>query len=202
MKDPSKNAEFCSSFSFTGTIARITENGKTMQLTIRHFAAGRFQTDFKLVIPKTSVETEAFPFVQGDVVYVDDALMYVKDSEVRLRIPDMRQIRATSAQPGEFNTLSFSGKIVEVKEEKGYKLVLMEQNVKDTFMTSLEVVIPSSVKLDPMPKAGDIGYISHALLYDKDGIYRARLSRPTYSILYTPDVVMDMGTIEAKEAFV
>lgn len=202
MKDPVRNPAFESSFSFTGTIASVSNAGKTMQLLIHQDAAGgRMPTDYKLIIPMSAVMTEEFPYVKGDTVLVEDALLYTKDSEVRLRIASMTQIRTTSAQPGELNSLSFSGEIVDVKEEAGYTLVQMKQTFEGIYTTSLEVVIPGSVKMD-MPKAGDIGFIKSAVLYEKSGVFRARISRPTYKVIYSPESVMFLGTIEAKEAFI
>lgn len=203
MKDPLKNPSFESSFSFTGTITRVTEEGKTMQICIHQDAAGgRMPTDYKLIVPLSAVPTEDFPYMKGDTVMVEDALLYTKNSEVRLRITDMEQIRATTAHPGELNALSFSGEIIEVKEERGHIVAIMKQTYEGFFTTALEVVIPSSVKLDAPPKVGDIGYIKSAILYDKSGVFRAKMTRPTYKVLYTPDAVMCLGTIEAKELFI
>lgn len=203
MIDPLRNPAFESSFSFTGTITRVEKDAKTMHLLIHQDAAGgRMPTDYKLVIPLSAVLTEEFPYMKGDTVLVEDALLYTKASEIRLRISDMAQIRATTAQPWEVNALSYSGEIVEVKEEAGFDLVLMKQTYKETFTTTLEVMIPKSLKMEESPKAGDIGYIKSAVLYDKQGQLRAKITRPTYKILYTPDAVMCLGTIEAKELFV
>ena len=204
MKDPSRNPAFESSFTFTGTITDIKCSAKKMQVMIRQdVAGGRLPTDYNLVIPAASVQTEDFPYAKGDTVMVEDALLYEKDSEFRLRIETMDQIRATTAQPGELNSLSFSGQIVEVKAESGYKLLLMEQNVKDTFLTRLEVILLDSAENEIQPKVGDIGFIKSALFYEKDSSFRARLTRSfTYKVLYTPDVVMNLGTIEAKEKFI
>lgn len=203
MKDPCRNPELMSSFTFTGTIACVETSDKTLVLSIEHLAADRFLTDFKLIIPRASVGTEEFPFMPGEAVMVEDALVYEKDNEVRLRIADMSQIWVTTARPGEVNALSFSGKIVDIKEETGYNLVYLEQNVYDTFMTRIEVIVSDSVKMEYPPKVGDIGLITHALFYEKDGSFRAKLNRKAdYKVLYTPDVVMDMGTIEAKELFI
>ena len=203
MKDPAKNPAFESSFSFTGTITGIRKEGKTMQLLIHQDVfSGRFPTEFKLIVPLGILLTEEFPYVKGDVVFIEDALFYMKDSEFRLRIEDMTQIRSTTAQPGEVNAFSFSGEIVDVSKEQGYMLAVLKQSVQDFFETSLELVIPDSVKLEKMPKKGDIGFIKSASLYDKEGSVRARIARPTYKVLYSPDVVMKLGTIEAKELFI
>lgn len=202
MKDPLKNPAFESSFSFTGTVAGVTRQGKIMRLLIHQDAAGgRMPTDYKLIIPLAAVMTEEFPYMKGDTVMVSDALLYTKNSEVRLRIASMEQIRSSSAQPGELNALSFSGEIVEVKEEAGCSIMLMKQTYADTYTTVLEVMIPRSVKMDA-PKAGDIGYIKSAILYEKNGVFRARLSRPTYKVIYSPDAVMFLGTVEAREKFI
>lgn len=201
MKDPARNPALISSFSFTGTIANIRKDGKTMQISINQNVAGRLPSDFRLILPLSAVTTDEFPYVQGDTVLVEDALLYEKEHEFRLRIEDMIQIRGTTADPGDVNTLSFSGTIVDVKEVTGYKLVYMEQSVMDHFRTTLEVMIPGSVGLDTQPKIGDIGFIKSAIFYEKNGTWRAKLVRSTYSILYTPDAVMDLGTIEARERF-
>ena len=201
MKDPSRNASLLSSFTFSGTITNIVKTDKVMQLTIRQDVCGKLRTDFKLLIPLAAVTTDEFPYVAGDTVLVRDALLYEKDSEVRLRISSMAQLSATTAHPGEFNALAFSGKIVETKKEDGGDIVVMEQDVLDLFNTRLEFLIAPGVKLEAGPKVGDIGLIHSALFYDKGGCFRARISRPTYLVLYTPDVVMNLGTIEAKEVF-
>lgn len=201
MKDPSRNAELCSSFTFTGTIADIRRLSRALQLTISQMVAGRLKTDYILMIP-FDAETDEFLYAPGDTVLVQDAMLYEKNSEMRLRISDLSQIRATSAQPGELNALAFSGRIVEVREENNYSLAQFEQTVADRFPTKLEVMFPSSVELEFPPKVGDIGFISHALFYEKDGRYRAKVERPTYSRLYSPDYVLDLGTIEAKELFI
>lgn len=203
MKDPLRDPAFESSFSFTGTITGVKRNDKIMQIMIHQGVAnGRMPTEYKLIIPMAAVMTEEFPYTKGDTVMVEDALMYTKDSEVRFRIASMTQIRTTTAQPGELNALSYSGEIVEIKEEAGYILALMKQTYADTFTTTLEVMIPRSAKMDA-PKAGDIGFIKSAILYEKNGKFRAKVSRPTtYKVLYSPDAVMFLGTIEAKEKFV
>ena len=201
MKDPAKNEAALNSFSLTGVIAGIEQQIKTLQLLIHQDVVGKMPTDFKLMVPKAILPEQIFPYVQGDTVMVEDALLYMKDSEVRLRIESMTQIRGTTASPGDFNTLSFSGKIVETKEEAGHLLVTVEQKVMDVFSTSLDFLIPKNVKMETLPKAGDIGLFKSAILYDKEGSFRARIDRPTYTVLYSPDIVMYMGTVEAKEAF-
>ena len=201
MKDPSRNAEFCSSFTFTGTIVDIRRLNKALHLTVSQMVAGRMKTDYILIIP-FDADSEEFPYAPGDTVFVQDALLYEKNSEMRLRISEVSQIRATTAQSGELNALAFSGRIVEVRKEQNYSLVLFEQTVADRFPTRLEVLFPATVELEFPPKVGDIGYISYALFYEKDGLYRAKVDRSTYKRLYSPDFILDLGTIEAKEMFI
>lgn len=202
MKDPCRNKELCSSFSFTGTITEIKNLSNVLHLTISQNVAGRLPTGYRLVIPKAVFDEEEQPFMRGDTVMVQDAVLYERNSEFRVRIAEKSQIRATTAQPGELNALAFSGEIVDVREESGYLLILIEQNVADRFPSKLEVMIPKSVQLEHPPKVGDIGLIDNAILYEKDGLYRAKINRATYKILYTPDYVLDLGTIEAKETFI
>ena len=203
MKDPSRNPALEASFSFTGVITDIERVGKKMQVQVHQDAAEKFPTDYKLVIPLSALQNEEFPYAAGDTVMIQDALLYTKDSEIRLRTAFMDQVSATTAQQGELNALSFSGEIVEVKEEAGYTLVLMKQTYRDKYTTILEVIIPSSVRLEQPPKAGDIGYIRSAILYEKEGGYRAKITRNnTYKVLYSPDAVMCLGTIEAREKFI
>lgn len=204
MKDPSRNPALDSSFSFTGTIVDVAKTGKIMQVMVQQDVAGRLPTDYKLIIPAAALGSETFPYTQGDTVMVLDALLYTKNAETRLRISSMDQLRSTTARPGELNTLSFSGEIVEIKEGQGYDLVYLKQTYEETYTTILEVLFPKSLleKMERQPKVGDIGYIKSAILYEKIGSFRAKISRPTYKCLYTPDVVMYLGTIEAKEKFI
>lgn len=201
MKDPCRNTELVSSFSFTGIIARIETLSNVLHLTIEQTVAGRLPTSYRLVIPR-SVFDDEFPYSKGSTVMIQDAVVYERNSELRLRIADRSQISATTAAPGELNALAFSGEIIEVRKEQGYALVLFEQTVADRFPTRLEVMLPDTVELEHPPKVGDIGLVDHALLYEKDGLPRAKLTRPTYKVLYTPDYVLDLGTIDAKEAFI
>lgn len=200
IKDPCTDAEFINGFTFTGTITEIVSTAKTINLTIHQNVVKRIPTDYKLLIPLTALsDGEGFPYSQGDAVLVQDALVYENNGEIRLRINSLMQIKLCNEE-GLFNCLSFTGKIVEIKEEDRFKLVSMEQNVKDNFLTRIEVMILNNLTVYP-PKVGDIGFIYSALFYEKDGSYRAKIERPTYKCFYTPDIVMDMQTVEAKELF-
>lgn len=202
MRDPATSTDILSAFTFTGTISEIVKNPKIVCITVFQCVAGRLPTEYKVIIPVSALVDGEFPYIQGDTVLIQDALMYEKNAEVRFRIDSIEQMKSTSADPGTFNALSFTGKIVEIRKEKGCTLAVMEQNVRDHFKTSVEVMFLDSVEMDEKPKVGDIGFIHSALLYEKDGSYRARLGRPDlFKVLYTPDAVMCLGTVEAKEEF-
>lgn len=200
IKDPCTDSSFRNGFTFSGTITDIVKSAKKLEITVHQIVAGRIPTDYKLLIPLTAIPDDSeFPYIQGDTVLVQDALVYEKNGEIRTRISSPLQIKRCSDE-GLLNSLSFTGKIVEVQEEARFKLVTMEQDVRETLKTRIEVMVLNTLSVYP-PKVGDIGFIWDALFYEKDGKYRAKLERDTYKCFYTPDIVMDMQTIEAKELF-
>ena len=195
-----KNPEFDNRFSFSGTITRIRKTKTCLHVTINQNVAGTMGTDFRLVVPHSAlVESDSFPYAQGDTVLVQDAVLYEKANELRLRVSRPGQIKPCSEQ-GLVNSLSFSGKIIDVKEEKSYLLVRLAQTVDQRFETGLEVLVTKSVGIRPKP--GEVGYVCAAIMYDKDGVYRAKIELPTqYKLLYSPDIIMSLGKTDASERF-
>ena len=192
-----KNPEFDSCFTVTGKIASIRKAGRSLHLLVQQNVAGKLPTTFKVVYPaKAGPE---FSYRVGDTVLLQDMILYQKDGELRLKVPNIRLIRHCQEQDL-LNTLSFSGRVTDVTVNKAHRLIILQQTVADRFETTLEVLIPSSV---PVPvKKGDVGYIRSAFLYQKNGLFRAKIENESqYKCLYSPDKVNDLGTVEAKERF-
>lgn len=195
-----KNPEFMNSFTFTGTITRIKETKSCLHVTINQNVADTMSTDFRLVVPFSALPDRQFLFSEGDIVLVQDAVMYEKANEMRLRVERPGQIRVCSQQ-GLFNSLSFSGKIVELKKGgKNFDLMKIQQTVCGKYVTTLEVLVMDTVKAQP--KQGEIICITSAMLYDKNGLYRAKIENPSeIKLLYSPDTVLFLGKTDAKERF-
>lgn len=191
---------FQSSFSFSGTITKLGRDKKSWHVLIHQNVAGKLPTDFRLVVQAT--KDADFPYEPGSRVYVEDALVYQKEGELRLKIDSLEQIALINQ---DINSLSFSGEVVDVKEEPRAYIVTLKQNVIDVFETKIDVLILKSFKLKEPPRIGDTGFIRSALLYEKDGSPRARIKRGSqYSVLYTPEDVLklNLGAVDATEVFI
>lgn len=194
-----RNPDFDNRFSFSGRIARIKKAPTAYHVTISQNVAGMMPTEYCLVVPDKALTEEGFLFSEGESVFIQDATLYQKGSELRLRICRQSQMRLC-ADEFVLNSLSFSGQIIENKEEKNCRMIKLKQTVDGRFETTLNVLVAKSVEATLKP--GEIGYIKSALLYEKDGAYRARIERSSqYSLLFSPDIVMELQRTEAKERF-